>query len=164
MRAKLLVLSSLALIAATTYVITQYGGSVYFITFHKPLHFGFTNNTSHLYVPPALPSFWVNQHITATTLYPGEVQHISVSATPNQNVIGYVEVWIESPLNKQVFRSDTNSSPTQFIKDKTANFSYSYTIPSNIPKGLYTASAIITSTNNQTDYYVHTNFATFRVS
>lgn len=162
LRSKLLVISSLALLVATVYVVVSYGQSVYFAVFHKPLHIG-SSSTAH-YVPPVLPTFQVNQNIATTSLEPGGVQKITVTATPNQSLQGYIEVWIKSPSNKQVFQSDTNGAPTQFTKDTAKSYTYTYTVPKNLPKGMYNVSVIITSVDTFTDYYVKPNFATFTVS
>lgn len=140
----------------------SYGQSVYFVAFHKPLHLG-SSNTAH-YVPPVLPTFQVTQHIVAASLDPGETQKVTVTATPDQSLQGYIEVWIKGPANKQVFQSDTNGAPTQFTKGTTQSYTYTYTVPKNLPKGTYNVSVIITSADTFTDYYVKPNFATFTVS
>lgn len=164
LRSKLLVVSSLALLIATAYVVVSYGQSVYFVTFHRPLHFGFSEKNTANYVSPALPTFLTNQTISASALYPGETQKIAVTTTASQNIAGYMKVWIEGPSNKQVFQSDTDGSPTQFTKGVTRTFTYSYTIPKNLLMGTYKVSVIITSADSFTDYYVKPNFATFTVS
>lgn len=135
---------------------------MYFVAFHKPLHIGFSS-ADH-YAPPALPRFHVNQTIATQTLSPGETQKVTVTATPGQSLQGYIEVWIKGPSNKQVFKSDTSGNPIQFIQGSTHTYTYSYTLPENLPKGSYTASVIITSVDTFTDYYVKPNFATFTVS
>lgn len=140
----------------------SYGQSVYFVAFHKPLHLGLSD-TAH-YVPPVLPTFQVTQHIATASLHPGGVQKVTVTATPDQSLQGYIEVWIKGPANKQVFQSDTNGAPTQFTKGATQTYTYAYTVPSNLPKGAYNVSVIITSVDTFTDYYVKPSFATFIVS
>ena len=161
-RAKLLVASSLALLIATTYVVVSYGSAVYFVAFHKPLHIGFS--AADHYVPPALPRFHVNQTIASRTLSPGESQKVTITATADQSLQGYIEVWVKGPTNKQVFMSDTKGNPVQFIKGHMQTYTYSYAIPKDLPGGTYTASVIITSVDTFTDYYVNPNFATFTVS
>jgi hypothetical protein len=162
LRAKLLVVTSFALLIATMYVVVTYGQSVYFVAFHRPLHLGFSSS-SH-YISPVLPSFQVNQSIAAQTLTPGETQRVTLTAKPDQNLQGYIEVWITSPANKQVFRSNTDGNPTQFTKGSSQTYTFSYTVPKNLPKGTYKVSVTITSTDTFTDYYVKPNFATFIVS
>lgn len=140
----------------------SYGETVYFIAFHKPLHLGFTSNAH--YVAPALPSFQVEQTIAAQTLAPGGTQTVTVSAKSDQSTQGYIEVWITSPANKQVYRSSIDGNPLQFVRDTSQTHTYSYTIPQSIPKGIYTVSITITSPDTFTDYYVKPNFVTFTVS
>lgn len=162
-RSKLLATASLALLIATGYIGAMYGQSAYFVAFHKPFHLSLTSR-SVKYSPPVLPKFQVQTTISSHSLTHGDTQHIALTALPDKTVAGHVEIWIESPGHKQVFRSMTDGSPTRFIKNKLQTFSYSYVLPKNLPPGAYKVSAIITSTNKQTDYYVNNNFATFTVS
>lgn len=164
MRAKLLITASLVLLLATTYIVYAYGQSAYFVAFHKPFNANLFQSSTPHYTPQTLPMFQVSPSIASHALMPGGTQKITVSATSDQSVSGYVEAWIESPANKQIFQSPTNGSPTKFVKGTSQTFTYSYTIPRSLPKGTCTVSVIITSVDNFTDYYVNNNFATFTVS
>jgi hypothetical protein len=161
---KVLFAASILLLSVTTYVVATYGQSVYFVAFHRPLGMHLTPNTSKPYVAKALPSFQVSTTVTATSLAPGRTQTITLKATPDSSLPAYVEVWIEGPLHTQVYKSPAGGSVTSFVKGQTQSFVYRYTLPYNLPTGRYDVSAILTSANNQTDYYVHTNFATFTVT
>lgn len=163
MHSKVLFAASALLLIATAYVVGTYGQSAYFVAFHRPLHFG-SSNVPTSYVAPSVPVFHVTPTIAAASLATGNTQTITVATTPESTVSAYVEVWVEGPQHKQVFRSNTDGSPTAFVKGTPQTFSYRYTLPYNLPKGTYTVSAILTSSNNQTDYYVNTNFASFTVS
>jgi hypothetical protein len=163
LRTKILIGASLAFLTATIYLFISYGELVYFVAFHKPLHIGWQGTVS-AYVPPVLPSFKVTPAIARQSVIPGETQSIHLSVLPNKATSAYVEVWIESPANKQVFRSNVAGDPTQFVQGAEQTFSFSYKLPSTLPKGTYHVSVIITSPNNQTDYYVNENFGTFTVS
>lgn len=163
MHSRVLIAASTVFLIATAYVVVTYGESAYFVAFHKPLHFSLSSTTKP-YVAPEVPTFQVKPSIAAASLTPGRTQTISVTITPSSTVSAYVEVWIEGPLHTQVFRSNTDGSPTSFVKGSPQTLTYHYTLPHNLPKGTYTVSAILTSPNNQTDYYVNTNFASFTVS
>jgi hypothetical protein len=163
LRSKILVIASLILLAATGYLVVSYGQQAYFVAFHEPFHMPFSDPPKK-YVAVVLPKFQVQPAISAHSLTRGSNQHITVKVTPDKTVQGYMEVWIENSANKQVFRSPTEGNPTQFVAGKSERFTYDYTLPANAPSGTYHVSAIITSPNSQTDYYVNTNFATFTVS
>jgi hypothetical protein len=164
LRSKILIGTSLILLLATAYVVTAYGRNAYFVAFHKPLNLSLHQTSTKPYVAPTVPTFNVHASISNVALAQGGQQHITISETPGTSTSGYLEIWIESPANKQVYRSDTNGNPTQFTKGQPQTFTYSYMLPKNAPTGTYHVSAIITSSNNQTDYYVNPNFATFTVS
>lgn len=162
-RSKLQVIASLILLTATGYIVVVYGQSAYFVAFHKPLHLSLTH-TPVRYTPPSLPTFHVQPAVSAHSLSHGSTQDITVSLSSNRIVSGYIEVWIESPEHRQVFKSPSDGAPVQFLKDKAQIFSYKYTMPRSLPSGTYKASVIVTSANQQTDYYVDINFATFTLS
>jgi hypothetical protein len=175
MRTRALILASLLLLAATAYMYISYGSRVYFVAFHKPFHLAPTSSAPK-YTPPVLPHFKVTSSIASKSLNPGDTQVITVTETPDRSVAGYLQVWVRSPgavagpskcaiscYDKQVYKDDTDGKPTQFVKGKTATFSYSYTLPANLQPGTYTVSDLITSSDTFTDYYVNTKFAEFTV-
>jgi hypothetical protein len=163
LRSKILVTASFVLLAATGYIVLAYGEQAYFVAFHKPFHVPSTDPPKK-YVAVVLPKFQMHPAISGHSLKPGDKQHITVTLSTDKAVSGYPEVWIESPAHKQVFRSHSDGAPTQFVKGRSQTFTYSYTLPADSPPGTYHVSAIITSPNSQTDYYVNINFATFTVS
>jgi len=144
-------------------MVVTYGEQVYFVAFHKPFHVPFSSPPKK-YVAVGLPNFQVHPAILSRSLNPGGKQLMTVTLSTDKTVTGYLEVWVESPAHKQVFRSPSDGAPTQFAKGKPQTFTYSYTLPAGSPPGAYHVSAIITSPNSQTDYYVNSNFATFTVS
>lgn len=153
-----LVFASVILLAATAYIFAAYGGLAYWAVFHRPLGIHLISQKEPL--TQELPSFQASASVASTTRAVGEAQTITVSLTASQATQGYVEVWIEGPNNKQVFRSPTGQLVT-FVKDSTQTFTYTYALAASLSKGDYKVSAIVTSPNEQTDYYVNINFARF---
>lgn len=163
MRTKVLFAASILLLIATAFVVTTYGQTVYFVAFHKPLHITLSSYSAQ-FVTPSTPSFKVHPSIATSLLNPGMTQTIMITAEPDSSLSAYIEVWVEGPMHTQVFRNSIDGTPTTFVKGQPQSFAYQYRLPLNLPKGIYTVSAILTSVNNQTDYYVRTNFATFTVT
>jgi len=162
-RPRLLLIASLVLLTATGYIVGAYGQSAYFVAFHKPFHLSLAHTTKK-YTPPVLPKFRVQPAISSRSLARGDTQRITVTLSSDKAAVGYLEVWIESPAHRQVFRTPSDSTPIQFPAGKTQTFLYTYMLPKNLPSGTYSVSAIVTSANQQTDYYVNNNFATFTLS
>lgn len=151
------------MLTATAYVVFTYGQSVYYVAFHKPLHLGTVRTPMHQYAQPIMPIFHISQNISSYSLAPGETEKVNIFAVSNQTIAADVEVWIEGPLNTQVYQSSPTGSPIKFIKGTTQRLAYSYILPRATQKGTYRVSIIITSPNNQTDYFVKPNFASFTV-
>jgi hypothetical protein len=160
---RVLVLASVVFLGATVFMVIDYGQLAYFKAFHKPFHIALLSHNAK-YEAPVLPVFKVKSSISSESPTPNSRQTITVSASSNKNVSGYVEVWIESPKNKDVYMNPTPNAPIQFVSGKNQTFTYSYSLPSNLPPGTYKVSEIITSKDTNTDYYVNTNFAEFTLS
>jgi hypothetical protein len=151
--------ASVLLLGASVVMLYLYGGLAYYLTFHRPLGFSLPK----AYHAPAQPGFEVVSHIDSTALFAGETQHIHLAVTPRANAAGYIEVWVESPANKQVFQSDTSGSAVQFKADIAMSQDYRFTVASTWPKGVYKVGEIITSPDQETDYYVRNDMQEFSV-
>lgn len=171
----ILIVSSCILLVATAYLFITFGSAAYFAVFHKPFHvISFSRPTA--YEAPALPHFTVTSSVASGSLSPGESQVITVTATPDRSVQGYIQVWIQNANGAvgasacasschglNVYQNNTDGQPIRFVKDKSATYTYTYKLQNKLPAGTYRVSDIITSSDTFTDYSVHNNFAEFRV-
>ena len=155
--------AALFLVVATGYLVVSFGPRAYFLAFHRPL------NIASVVRPPAyaavpLPKFTVRSSINATQVSPGDTETVTVSVLPASSATGYLEVWVMSPKNKEIFKSPiAQGHPLQFTAGKAAVNTYSVPISDKLPKGKYQVSDKIMSSNGQTDYSLSENFATFEL-
>ncbi len=158
---RVLILASIALLVVAGLSLRRTIGPAYFAATGKPLHLAFWE-TVHAAPAPVLPKFSVNASVSQATLSAGSTQAISFSATSNKSISAYLEVWISTSKNKQVWKSNTDDT-VQFIANQKLSKAFSYTLPGTLAKGQYTLGVIINSADTNTDYFVNENFARFEV-
>lgn len=148
-------------LAVTVYVILTYGRTAYFVTFHKPFHMDIFS-THHRPASAELPVFQVTPTLGQSSLTVSGTQTIAVQTSVNHTTRGYLEVWITSPTNHQVYRSPMSQIET-FSPNQPQSFNFSYAIPNGSPIGVYRVSDLITSPDTETDYYVNEDFGSFTI-
>lgn len=152
---------SALLVVASAVIMWRFWNPAYFAIMKQPFHWG------RPATPPAaddlqLPGFATSQSIAKSQLAPGDTQTIAISATAKRDTSSQVDAWIMSPKHKQVWRSPNNTI-TRFPAGQTVFKTYTYTVPTTVPKGQYLVSLILDSPDGHTNYAVQENFAEFTV-
>jgi hypothetical protein len=149
-------------VAAAVYNTVRIWDPAYFAITGRPFNVSLTPaNTT--YKPPVLPHFSSTGSVSLGTISQGGTEAITFSSAVDRATKGYVDVWVTSPANKQVFRSP-GTTLEDFTAGKTTADHYNFTLPSSLPPGVYKVSGIVTSPDGDTDYLVKINFAEFTVS
>lgn len=156
------------LLLATALLFLREGNQVYYLTFHRPfrLSLGQSRQTA---VTAKLPRFQVDTTLSAIHLHAGDTLHMTATVSTTSDTTGFFEIWLRSPNNKEVFKSPASEDdmnplhPQHFQVGKPQTLTFDYTFPQSATPGRYTVSEIITSPNQQTDYYVHVEFATITI-
>jgi|GEM_PF-1708458 len=156
------------LLIATILLFLREGSQVYYLTFHRPFSLSL-RQTPQAAVTAKLPSFQVDTTLSATQLHAGDTLHMTATISTTSDTTGFFEIWLYGPNNKEVFKSPASEDdmnplhPQHFQVDKPQALMFDYTFPQGAIPGVYSVSEIVTSPNEQTDYYVHEEFATITI-
>lgn len=149
----------MGLIAAGSYNLAIFGPSAYFALFHRPLG-SLIGKAEAKAAPIATPDFSSTASISGSSFNPGDTVTITVSAKSDIYVSAYMEAWITSPANKQIYRSPSTDL-TSFRAGQNQSFTFSYGLSSSLPSGTYRVSELINSEDGKADYFTNENFARF---
>lgn len=156
------------LLAATVVLVLHEGAQVYYLAFHRPFSFSL-RQTHRVADTVRLPVFQVSTTLSASQLHAGDTLHMTAAVSTTSDTMGFFEIWLRSPNNKEVFKSPASEEdmdplhPQHFQANKLQTLTFDYTFPQHATPGVYSVSEIITSPNQQTDYYVHEKFATVTI-
>lgn len=159
---------AVVLLLATVVLFVREGEQVYYLTFHRP--FSLSIGKTHPAAPAVqLPRVQVSTILSATQLHAGDTLRMTATVSTGSDTTGFFEIWLRSPDNKEVFKSPASENdmdplhPQHFQAGKPQTFTFDYTFPQHATPGMYSVSEIVTSPNEQTDYYVHEKFASITI-
>lgn len=160
--------AAVLLLLATILLFLREGSQVYYVTFHRPFSISL-GQARQAAVTTKLPSFQVDTTLSTTQLHAGDTLHMTTTISTTSDTTGFFEIWLYGPNHKEVFKSPASEDdmnplhPQHFQAGKPQTLTFDYTFPQSATPGRYTVSEIVTSPNEQTDYYVHEEFATITI-